>query len=58
MFQEALIPEDWGIREGVGKWWVGVIPFLSLVKAPFRAVDLLALALGFFVGLRTGGGLF
>jgi hypothetical protein len=29
MFQEVLIPEDWGIREGVGKRWVRGDTFLQ-----------------------------
>ena len=38
MFQEVLIPEGWGMREGVGKEWVGGDSFLNLGKAPFRDV--------------------
>lgn len=40
MFQEVLIPEGWGMRAGVAKEWVWVTGFLSLGKAPFRAVCL------------------
>lgn len=55
MFQEVLIPEDWGgVREGVGKRWVGVLTFLEPGEAPFGAFCFSSLELGFAVELRAG----
>lgn len=56
MFQEVLIPEGWGMRAGVATEWVWVTGFLSLGKAPFRAVCLSSLELGAAVKLGTEGG--
>lgn len=56
MFQEVLIPEGWGMRAGVAKEWVWVTCFLSLGKAPFRAVCLSTLELGSAVELGTEEG--